>query len=684
MKKYRYIILLFVLGILGSCQSLDIPPKNMLTDEDIYNEGGIKAYMVGLYGRLPIDDFNVTNDGNPEDDNYRGGYFHWNNILWPMLSTGETVNQNNPGIFIPERGYWAPGYQVIRQANALIVNLPAYIETLAGAEEWIAEARFIRAYVYFQLVKRYGGMPLIEEPQYLEDGQESSLWVARSSHAESYDFILKDLDYAIENMEVKSDAGRANKYVAAAFKSRVALYAGSIARYGGKFTHSVDGVMLCGIPTDKANGYFKQAWDAAKIVESGNYSLYRGEADLGENFAQIFEKADNSPESIFTRQYDYSNYRHSFDAVYSPMRMTSTYGGRYSVTLDWVELFDGLPLDETTGRIKTVDDEGNYIVFSSPRELFDNAEPRLRGSILLPGHVYKGIELDIRRGIVSEETDPSEKIKKMIVDDGQTTQSYNSVTDLFTSGKIKETTQNIMTQTPYELSNGLKLNINGMDGPTNGSTNTTLTGFYGRKWLDMSLTPSTTKLHESHQTWIDIRYAEVLLNRAEAALELAQNGESNYAGVNLQDDAATCINAIRERAGAELLTNSAELSMAAGYERGKGKGSFVLAPTRGLQLIRVERYKELAFEHKLYWDLRRWFTFDQQIYNYRRRMLNPFLFAKGATINENGNPEGKYMYDARVCERASDNLTFNTKYYYEKIPDRQMKTNPLLFQNNQY
>ena len=56
-----------------------------------------------------------------------------------------------------------------------------------------------------------------------------------------------------------------------------------------------------------------------------------------------------------------------------------------------------------------------------------------------------------------------------------------------------------------------------------------------------------------------------------------------------------------------------------------------------VHIIRVERYKELAFEHKIYWVLRRWFTFDSQIYQYRRRMLSPFLFAKGATVNEAGD-----------------------------------------------
>ena len=147
-----------------------------------------------------------------------------------------------------------------------------------------------------------------------------------------------------------------------------------------------------------------------------------------------------------------------------------------------------------------------------------------------------------------------------------------------------------------------------------------------------------------------------------------------------------CINSIRSRAGADLLGSRAELSDVSreGIERGQGVNSFVYAPNEGLHIVRVERYKELAFEHKLYWDLRRWFTFDQQIYQYRRRMLSPFLFAKDATVNEAGNPVGKYIFDTRVCERANNSLTFATKNYYDKIPDNERKTNPLLEQNNQY
>lgn len=676
MDKKIYISMLLLVGLLMSCQDLDIPPKNILTDEDIYSEGGIKAYMAGLYSHLPMEDFNVSNDGD------HGGYFNWNCILWPMLSTGETVNRNNTGIYIQEKGYWAEGYQIIRKANNLIENLPAYTGVLDGAEEWIAEAKFIRAYTYFAMVKRYGGVPIVDHIQQLE-ADESKLWVARNSHQECYDFILSDLDYAIDNMPVNSETGRANKYVTAAFKSRVALFAGSIARYGEMYTHnSSEGVMLCGIPASKANDYLKQAWDAAKVVEEGGYQLYKGDADPEINFANIFTKADNSVESIFIRQYDYTNYVHSFDCVYSPPRMTSTYGDRYNVTLDWIELFDGLPIYQQTGRIKTVDDANNYIVYDSPTALFENAEPRLKGSILLPGHTYKTVELDIRSGIINESIDPSTPIQKFVPDDGGTTTAYSSVA--WFKKNIQTTTENVNKQTPIVTTTGASLNRNGMDGPANGGSTNTVTGFHGRKWLDLALTPSATKLHSSYQSWIDIRYAEVLLNRAEAALELSQHGESSYAGIDMQGDAFECINKIRERAGAIPLTSPSELSSAESYAKGTGPGSFVNAPTRGLQLIRIERYKELAFEHKIYWDLRRWFTFDKQIYNYRRRMLSPFLFAKGATLNEAGNPTGKYIYDARVCERANNNLTFQTKYYYEKIPAAQLSVNPLLEQNDQY
>lgn len=680
MKLKNILMCVVIGGMFVGCQDLDIPPKNILSGEDIYNEGGITAYMAGLYSQLPMEDFTMSNDGD------KNGFYNWNCIIWDMLSTGETVNRNNTGIYIPQKGYWSMGYKTIRQANDLIANLPAYVGVLKGAESWIAEARFIRAYVYFAMVKRYGGVPILETPQEMT-GNAQDLWVARSSHEECIDFILEDLDYAIANLGEIKVAGRANnKYVAAAFKSRVALYAGSVARYGQTFNYSGEesGTMLCGIPAEKANDYFEQAYNASLIVEGGGYKLYEGNSDKEANFREVFMKADNSDESVFIRQYSKNDFVHSFDAVYCPPRMTSTYGDRYNVTLDWVELFDGLPLEPSTGYLKTTDDNGNYLVYDDVKDLLDGAEPRLRGSILLPGHTYKSVELDIRAGIIKEEVDASTPIAKFVKDDGQTTVNYNS--NPWFKENVKTTTQKVFTQTPYETSAGVKLNINGMDGPANGGSSNTLTGFHGAKWLNLDWTIAQTQLHSSEQSWIDIRYAEILLNRAEAALELYQNGVTTIDGKDMQEDAYECINKIRSRAGADLLSSPSELSDASreGIERGQGIRSFVFAPNEGLHIIRVERYKELAFEHKIYWDLRRWFTFDSQIYQYRRRMLAPFMFAKGATVNKAGNPVGKYIFDTRVCERANNSLTFATKNYYDKIPDGERKVNPLLEQNDQY
>jgi len=686
MKKITYFIAILAVGMVSCIETLDIPPKNILTKEDIYNESGMRAYMAGLYNRIPMEDFNVNSDG------VNGGYYYWSNIKWPMLATGENVHGNNPGMYIHTTGYWDDGYQVIRSCNDLLKDLPDYIGVLSEAENWIAEARFIRAYTYFALVKRYGGVPLVKEVQYLADGDPSSLYIARSSCEASYDFMLEDLDYAIANMSERKVNGRANKYVAAAFKSRVANFAGAIARYGGNFTYTVDNVMLQGIPAERANDYFQQAYDAAKIVDEGGYELYSETGTADNGFANAFVKADNSPESIFIRQYQLGSYTHSFDCVYSPARMASTYGGRYGVTLDWVELFDGLPLDPATGWLKTTNAANQYIVYPSQYALFANAEPRLKGSLILPGDVFKGLQLDMRRGILRDSIkqgntvvytpDPdSWPIAKFVVDDGNTTSGYSGTFSTI----VATTTEKYTMQTPYVTATGVKINPNGLDGPANSTgSGDAYTGITGRKWLDPSLTPSTTTLHTSTATWIDIRYAEVLLNRAEAALELAQNGVTNYAGVNMQTDAYECINRIRTRAGATLLSSPTELSTNPSTLRRQGVGGFVMAPNRGLQLIRIERYKELAFEHKIYWDLRRWFTFDMQIRDYRRRMLNPFLFAKGATLNEYGNPEGKYIYDTRVCEKANNACTFATKYYYDAIPAGQLKTNPLLKQNDQY
>jgi len=676
------LIYIFFSSTLIACVDLDIPPKNILTNEDIYNEGGITAYMTGLYNHLPMEDFNMGDDGG------RGGFFDWLSEKTTLGSTGEYANNvcGNSCVY-GDKGYWKDAYQIIRQANVLIQDLPNYVGKLQEAEEWIAEAKFLRAYTYYALVKRYGGVPLVKEPQSIsEDG--SALYVARSSHQECVDFILDDLDYAMQNMSAVKTVGRANKYVAAAMKVRVALYAGSIARYGGLYNYTgKSGVMLTGIPASNANDYFKQAYDASVEVEKGGYALNNG-SDKRQAFYDVFDKAATSSESIFIRQYDINNYVHSWDKLMAPARMVGfSYGGRYFVPLDWIELFDGLPIDSQTGHLKTTDNDGNYVVYDSEHGIFDNAEPRLKASIMIPGDSYKGYTLDMRWGLIDPSIDPSQKIKKTILDDGKTTTGWDAICNSFKiNGKVVAIRTN-KRPNDGETYQSTGIAICGFDGPATSSSNTCTTGIYGVKWLQRNLSSGDSQLHRSTQPWIDIRYAEILLARAEAEIELAQNGVTSYSNVDMLQDAMSCINKVRERAGANLLISTTELSdmTTPTNVRGTGKNSMVFAPTKGLQIVRVERYKELAVEHKLYWDLRRWFTADTQIRQFRWRMLAPYLYASTAVVDKStGIPHGKYIFDTRVADSYGGEHNFDLKYYYERIPDGERKVNPLLEQNNMY
>jgi len=643
-KQLIYIAVILFLGMLSACkQTLDIPPKNIIGDADVFsNVGGIKAYMAALYSRMPVEDFKYATDGGT------AGFNQWNCMNNLDIMTGEISNRNNTGTKRPAAGFWgAGGYDVIRYSNYILQNLPLYATTFTPdqVKAWLGEAHFVRAFTYFALVKRYGGVPIITAVQPFNIAGLSDLAVARSSEKDVYDFIAADLDTAINYMPEKSEnVGRANKYVAAAFKSRVTLFAGSIARYGTPYS-DIDGIMVCGIPAAQANNYFAASYAAAKLLD-GKYSLYMktwsatDKIATADNYANLFLDVPgiglgnpNSPsaqnsEAILVKGYTDPDAIHSWDAVYSPPHLTSTYGDRFGPTLDYVELFDGLPLD-AKGHLNTLNSDGTYKVFNSVGELFANCEPRLRGSVLLPGQKFKDGYVDLRRGTFIESVDPATPIIKFYPDvpTGNSMPAYTALPWYKINVKESSAWQSSQ-QAPILLSTGKSIYPTGLDGPT-ASTGATTTGFHGRKYMNPNLTIALTTLHKSTQSWIIIRYAEVLLNRAEAEIELLQNGGS-VAGVDLQQDAFTCINLVRNRAGANLLVAPSDLSTDAAIAKDAGQGGYVLAPTRGLQIVRIERRKEFMVENMIYWDMKRWRTFDKEVSTRIFRKCNPFLFAKGA------------------------------------------------------
>jgi hypothetical protein len=144
-----------------------------------------------------------------------------------------------------------------------------------------------------------------------------------------------------------------------------------------------------------------------------------------------------------------------------------------------------------------------------------------------------------------------------------------------------------------------------------------------------------------------MRYAEMLLTRAEAAVELKALGDDSK-----MDDAVACMQAIRDRAGAfKRYTTPSELTIDA---------------------VRKERRMEFYYEDKTFWDLKRWRTFDKEFFNRELNVLWPIFVWD------------KQKYYMKKAALTIARLTFNPTYYYLQIPTAEIGTNPLLEQNPGY
>lgn len=531
MKKVIIAIFVFATVLsFNSCKEdvLEKVPLDIISDNAVWGDQAlIDAYLTQVYSDISIftnetpgndawvnDDlwfgFNVVNDVSDECK------FCWVDILG--MSTKYGTLTINGGLL----EWWENSYKAIRSLNEFIEKLPASPVDAAFRKQRIAEARFLRAFNYFSMAKRYGGVPLITKTQSPND---PDIYPARNKEQEVYDFVLAEIDAIIGDLPETysaADFGRPTKYAALALKSRAALYAGSIAKFG---TVQLNGVV--GIESSKASTYYQAAYDASKaIMSSGKHSLFNQGADKVANFRNIF-LTERNPEVIMARQYlptdkEAGGNGWAWDFMNCPLSNAWAAGNQDGPYLEMVEEFENI--DGTSGKLdRTAIQQGLW----TTDQLWAKKDPRFFASVYTMNTPWKGSLLDYHNGIIK--TDGS------IQTDG----SYNGV-----------------------LAVGNQRLWQGYGG----------TGFGVLKYLDEShdnFGPRGT----SGTDWIVFRYAETLLNFAEAALELGKSS-----------DALDAINQIRNRAGIAALTT---------IDRTK---------------IRHERKVELAFEGHRYWDTRRWRT----------------------------------------------------------------------------
>ena len=318
MKKIIYGALAMTLtfGTISCSDFLDLAPINKITENDIFgSEAGIEAYMATLYNRLPIEDFNYGSESG--FNNWVGGCFV------PALSCDEAIHCEFPHeIFGPatENNAWNQWwtYDNVRNVNQLIQELKeSTLFAPEKQEELLGEAYAIRAWYYFGMAKRYGGVPIIKVPQEYDDSNPSALLVNRSTEEETYEFILEDLDNAIAMLpptRSSREKYRINRYAAAALKSRAMLYAASIAKYG---SYDKNGLVGFDDPS-KAEKYYKEVIKAVDVVREGGYSLYRGNADKAKNYQEMFWIKGDCPEVIFVKKYEYPDKAHNWDLWNQP------------------------------------------------------------------------------------------------------------------------------------------------------------------------------------------------------------------------------------------------------------------------------------------------------------------------------------------------------------------------------
>jgi hypothetical protein len=630
MKKKLYILLAVLITSFTACQKLDVPPVNIVQDADIFtSEAGVETYLARSYYLMPMEDFRYFPTG---------GFNNTTAVGSPHAITGEAISRDM-GNSTDSFGYWSAAYALVRDCNYFIATLPSYAGNYKPEQvtNWLAEAQFIRAFTYFALVKRFGGVPLVDK-LLTKPGQTIAelaediemLKIPRTSEEAIWDFIAKELDAVYITLPEINKTNRATKSTAAALKSRAMLYAGTIAKYN-TIDLTKDGIRLCGIPASKAVTYLKASYDASLLL-NGKFSLYKNkwiandkEAQY-QNFVSLFlDASTNNREAIFVRSYKYPDLVHSYDALSVPKQWEGPQGNYSSETLptlDFVEMFEGFPKNGD-GTIQTMDAGGKYLTYNNTMDIFANAEPRLRATVILPGDQFKGLPVEVRRGVFTGSS--AGGLSKLV--------PFNSNT-AYPSTVVGSATVSANLTDLITISNGSKITKSGLSGVftniSSDNTGGTYSGFYVRKYLNPEKPQAETMVNRSDQQFMEFRYGEILLNRAEAAYELFLLGQ----GGTYAADALTQINAIRDRAGASLYVTIS-----------------------GINDIRMERRRELAFEYKTQWDLKRWRIADLEHNNKVYRALMPIML----------QDQSKYILDVRNEERNVA-YTFQTRWYYYQIP----------------
>lgn len=584
---------------------LDRDPDKILTNDQVFKDAVmIKSVLANYYGR-------VTWGQHVAD---------WG--AYTVIDEAAYCNGGPDHRSTFEDDRWRVyDYTLVRDINQFLKGLRETTALTDAAKAPLeGEARFLRAWYYFNVCRGLGGMPIVGDEIFdYEVGMDvTTLQRPRATEAEMYDYIISECKaiYDMLPAEKQTNSARANKWAAKMLEARAAVYAASIANYNNKMVTPIQtSGGEVGIPADKAAGYYQIALAAAEdVIKNSPYTLQDRKPDnKGLNFYEAVCVKDNNTEVIWARDYKYPGQTHGFTNNNAPKSHAEDIDNSYlGAVLNLVEEYEFV-ITSTPGQKSLVQtmENGTYKFYESADAPFKDRDPRLWGTIIYPNAEFKSIPVILQAGLLVK------KGNDWAIEVG----------DL----DSKDANGNLITS---------------LNGPKESNEQyINKTGFYVRKFLDE--TPSSGTRGRGSEMWMPrFRMSEAYMIAAEASYELNNGKALEY------------INAVRERAGVKPLQQVTFDNI-------------------------VHEYRvEFAFEDHRYWDLKRWRLADK-VWNgnnndaqARHRRLWPYRVVAPGDPNN-----GKWIFVEDFLFMSPNARYFKMQNYYNFLNLDWINNNPKLVKN---
>lgn len=614
MKKNLLYIMLSALmgGAMTSCDSWvgDTEPSDFLTSEQVWNDKTlIEGVLAELYNDVPTNG-NLDNDVN---------FSLIDDFMWCGLMNQDVEMARNQMVEYKYDEFRWYDYKYIYKCNQAIESLATISSKISNEDKalYTAEFQFLRAYAYFQMCIRMGGVPLVTKTQAYTSGMDlSELQTPRSSEADIYNFVYNEcmsIEATLAANNNVSNKSRANQWTALALASRSMLYAGSIAKYNASMSNpirSAEQPGVVGMEGEDPTPYYQKSFDAAKriITEFANNTLQGVNEPSSDNFYNAICSKNNNSEVLWTKDYNSSKFHlFAFANIAHSMNEDNDNGSDLCPTLQLVE---------TYGKLEDKNPDGSYRVYDSRHAIFDPVQDiRLKGTCLVPEQTFKGKVLDIQAGVAIPKAGGGYELKV-----------------------------GADPNSKYEDGGTLV----GNDGPLNRATFTN-TGFNLRKYVDET-GGSSARGQGSYIWFVYFRMGEVYLNAAEAGMELG----GDYAVQGLK-----YANLVRQRAG--LGSNSWSAS------------------DLTIDNMLDERRRELALEDHRLWDLKRLRKADL-LWN-GVSSDKTMLYALYPYRIVGGPDNNKFIFVRAIAPRFKAPRNFRIGNYYCAFEQNALNKNPKLVQN---